>query len=122
MADNAQLDVANWIFKDALDCVISFCFDNIGDALRHKERFNVIDAFEKHGYVPKIYLHVNACSVADNSTQLVPFLARMEQLRAIKEYNDMEIYLHYAPEKAYNGIDMDDAIDFLYSVLGVEKE
>lgn len=122
VADNAQLDVANWIFKDALDCVISFCFDNIGDALRHKERFNVIDAFEKHGYVPKIYLHVNACSVADNSTQLVPFLARMEQLRAIKEYNDMEIYLHYAPEKAHNGIDMDDAIDFLYSVLGVEKE
>lgn len=68
VADNAQLDVRNWIFKDALDSVITFCFDNISSALKYNERFNVVDAFEKHGYVPKIYLHVNLCSPADNST------------------------------------------------------
>ena len=57
----------NWIYKEALTAVITFAFDNIGDALNYKERFSIIDAFEKHDYVPKIYMHVNLCSTADNS-------------------------------------------------------
>ncbi len=118
VADNAQLDVRNWIFKDALDSVITFSFDNIGSALNYKERFNIVDAFEKHHYVPKIYMHVNLCSVADNSTQLVPFLKNAENLRSIKEYNDIEVILHFNPEKGHDGIDMKDAITFLYQILG----
>lgn len=37
VADNAQLDVRNWIFKDALDSVITFAFDNVSDALAYGE-------------------------------------------------------------------------------------
>ena len=117
MADNAQLDVRNWIFKDALNFVITFCFDDIGDALKYKERFSIVDAFEKHHYVPKIYMHVNLCSVADNSTQLVPFLKDAEAMTAIEEYNDVEVILHFKPEKHHNGLDMQDAINFLYRIL-----
>ena len=122
VADNAQLDVRNWIFKDALDSVITFCFDNISSALKYNERFNVVDAFEKHGYVPKIYLHVNLCSPADNSTQLAPFLKNAEKMKNIKEYNDIEVFLHYEPEKGHNGINMEDAINFLYNILGENKD
>jgi glycosyltransferase involved in cell wall biosynthesis len=117
VADNAQLDVRNWIFKDALDSVITFCFDNIGDALKYKERFNVIDAFKKHGYIPKIYMHVNMCSRADNSTQLVPFLEYCEELEGIREYNNIEIILHHEPDKGHDGLCVDDAIRFLYDIL-----
>lgn len=117
MADNAQLDVRNWIFKDALNSVITFCFDDIGDALKYKERFSIVYAFEKHHYVPKIYMHVNLCSVADNSTQLVPFLKDAEAMTSIEEYNDVEVILHFEPEKHHNGLDMQDAINFLYRIL-----
>ncbi len=117
IADNAQLDVRNWIYKEALSAVITFAFDNIGDALNYKERFSIIDAFEKHGYVPKIYMHVNLCSTADNSTQLVPFLKNAETMKCNGEYNDIEVFLHFEPDKGHNGISMDDAIRFLYRVL-----
>ncbi len=117
VADNAQLDVRNWIFKDALNSVITFSFDNISDALNYKERFSILDTFEKHHYVPKIYMHVNLCSAADNSTQLVPFLKNAETMTSIKEYNNIEVILHFEPEKGHNGIDMVEAINFLYDVL-----
>lgn len=117
VADNAQLDVRNWIFKEALDSVVTFAFDNIGTALNYKERFSVVDAFEKNQYVPKIYMHVNLCSMADNSTQLIPFLKNAETMRSIKEYNDIEVILHFEPDKGHNGIGMDDAIHFLYRIL-----
>lgn len=117
VADNAQLDVRNWIYKEALTSVITFAFDNIGDALNYKERFSIIDAFEKHGYVPKIYMHVNLCSTADNSTQLIPFLKNAETMKYDGEYNDIEVFLHFEPDKGYNGISMDDAISFLYRIL-----
>lgn len=117
VADNTQFDAKNWIFKDALDFVITFCFDNIGDALQYPERFSVIQAFEKNHYVPKIYIHVNVCSTVDNSTQLVPFLENMENIKNITEYHDIEVILHFEPNKGHNGIDMDDAIQFLYHVL-----
>ncbi len=118
VADNAQLDVRNWIFKDALSSVLTFSFDNIGDALKYPERFSVVDAFEKHHYVPKIYLHVNLCSVADNSTQLVPFLKGAETMSSIKGYQNIEVILHYEPKKGHNGLDMEEAIGFLYGILG----
>lgn len=121
VADNAQLDVRNWIYKEALDSVVTFCFDNIGDALKYGERFSVIDAFEKNDYVPKIYLHVNLCSAADNSAQLIPFLKRIETMRCVSEYNDIEVILHFEPDKGHVGIDMEDAIGFLYEVLQNEN-
>ncbi|MCX0402923.1 glycosyltransferase, partial [Clostridium perfringens] len=102
VADNAQLDTTRWIFKEALDSVITFCFDNVSDSLKYKERFSIIEAFKKSGYVPKIYLHVNLCSVADNSTQLVPFLCSMEESNDILGYNDIEVILHYEKEKGHN--------------------
>lgn len=118
VADNAQLDVRHWIYKEALDAIITFGFDNIGDALNYKERFSVIDAFEKHSYVPETYIHVNMCSQADNSTQLVPFLKDAEKMKNIENFNDIKVILHYEPDKGHNGISMDKAIEFLYSLLG----
>jgi glycosyltransferase involved in cell wall biosynthesis len=120
VVDNAQLDIRYWMFKEALDEVVAFCFDSAGIAMQYRERFSIEDAFEKHGYVPKIYMHVNLCSEADNSTQLVPFLKNAEKMKGITEYNDMEIILHYEPEKGHNGISMEDAIAFLYSILDVD--
>ncbi|WP_300258382.1 glycosyltransferase [Clostridium sp.] len=117
VADNAQLDTTRWIFKEALDSVITFCFDNVSDSLKYKERFSIMEAFKKSGYVPKIYLHVNLCSVADNSTQLIPFLYSMEESNDILGYNDIEVILHYEKEKGHNGLSYNDAIDFLYKVL-----
>lgn len=117
VADNAQLDVRNWIYKDALDSVITFAFDNIGDALKYPERFSVVEAFEKHQYVPPIYLHVNLCSTADNSTQLVPFLKSAESMAGIQEYHPIQVILHYSPAKGHDGIDMEEAINFLYHIL-----
>lgn len=117
VADNAQLDIKNWVYKDALDTAITFCFDNIGDALRYPERFSVVQAFAKQQYVPKLYLHVNLCSDMDNAKQLVPFLEQMAQHKTIQAYHDIEIILHYAPTKGHNGLDIDEAIPFLYDVL-----
>ena len=56
VADNAQLDVTNWAFVDAVNNVVEFCFDNVSMALKYPKRFNVADAFVKNNYVPKIYL------------------------------------------------------------------
>lgn len=120
VAVNAQLDVRNWIFKGALNSVLTFSFDSIGDALRYKERFSVVDAFEKHHYVPELYLHVNLCSTADSSTQLVPFLKEAESMGGIREYQPIQVILHFEPQKGHNGIDMDEAIHFLYDVVGQE--
>lgn len=33
------------------------------------------------------------------------------------EYNDIEVFLHFEPDKGHNGISMDDAICFLYRIL-----
>jgi glycosyltransferase involved in cell wall biosynthesis len=118
VADNAQLDLRHWIYKDALDAVVTFCFDNIGSVLNYRERFSVVDAMEKHGYVPRTYIHVNLSSHADNSTQLVPFLEEAEKLKGITEYHEMDVILHFEPEKGHDGISMEEAIAFLYRVLG----
>ena len=120
VADNSQLILSNWIVKPALDSVIFYCFDNIVDSLNYIDRFDIIEAFKKHKFVPKIYLHVNMCSEADNSKQLVPFLKEMENVRGIKNYQDIEVILHYEETKGHVGLDKDDAISFLYKILEIE--
>jgi glycosyltransferase involved in cell wall biosynthesis len=117
VTDNSQFILANWIYKEVLDSIITFCFDNAETSLKCKERFNALDAFEKHAYIPKLYIHVNLCSHADNSTQLVPFLERLENIKNITEYNGINVTLHYEPEKGHEGLDIQDAINFLYKVL-----
>lgn len=117
VADNTQLDVSNWAFISAVDYVMEYCFDNIGTALKYPERFSVVEAFIKHNYVPKIYLHVNLCSKVDNSMQLAPFLERIETMKNVAEYNNIEIILHYEEKKGHDGLSQDEAIEFLYKVL-----
>lgn len=117
VADNTQLDVSNWAFISAVDYVMEYCFDNIGTALKYPERFSVVEAFIKHNYVPKIYLHVNLCSKVDNSMQLAPFLEKIETMKNVTEYNNIEIILHYEEKKGHDGLSQDEAIKFLYEVL-----
>lgn len=50
-------------------------------------------------------MHVNLCSTADNSTQLIPFLKNAETMKYNGEYNDIEVFLHFEPDKGHNGID-----------------
>lgn len=119
LADNAQLDVSNWAFIGAVDCVMNYCFDNVGISLKYPERFNVVDAFIKNNYVPKIYLHVNLCSKVDNSMQLVPFLEKIENMKNVLEYNDIEIILHYEEKKGHDGLNQDDALRVIYNILNV---
>ena len=111
LADNSQLDVSNWAFISAVDCVIDYCFDNIATALKYPERFNVVDAFIKNNYVPKIYLHVNLCSKVDNSMQLAPFLEKIEKMKKITEYNNIEITLHYEENKGHDGLNQCEALN-----------
>lgn len=117
VADNTQLDISNWAFISAVDYVMEYCFDNIGTALKYPERFNVVEAFIKHNYVPKIYLHVNLCSKVDNSMQLAPFLEKIETMKNVTEYNNIEIILHYEEKKGHDGLSQEEAIKFLYEVL-----
>ncbi len=117
VADNSQLDVSNWAFISAVDYIMEYCFDNIGTALKYPERFNVVDSFIKNDYVPKIYLHVNLCSKVDNSMQLAPFLEKIETMKNVTEYNNIEIILHYEEKKGHDGLSQDEAIKFLYEVL-----
>ncbi|MBR1802904.1 MAG: glycosyltransferase [Clostridia bacterium] len=119
VADNTQLDVSNWAFISAVDYVMGYCFDNIGTALKYPERFNVVDTFIKHNYVPKIYLHVNLCSKVDNSMQLAPFLERIETMKNIKEYNNIEITLHYEEKKGHDGLSQEEALETIYKILDV---
>lgn len=36
----------------------------------------------------------------------------------IENFNDIKVILHFEPDKGHNGISMDEAIKFLYSLLG----
>lgn len=121
VADNAQLDITNWAFIDAVNNVIEYSFDNIASALKYPERFNVIDAFIKNNYVPKIYLHVNACSSVDNSMQLIPFLQKLEKMKNVDSYNNIEIILHYEPNKGHDGLSQGEALNFIYNLLNIEN-
>lgn len=120
VADNAQFDLSNWIYKEVLDDLIVFCFDEPDALQKYKERFNVVDAFEKNNYVPKLYIHVNLCSYADNLTQLVPLLERMESMKNVINYNGIHVILHYEPQNGHYGLSFESAVEFLYKVLGVD--
>lgn len=120
VADNTQLDISNWAFISAVDYVMEYCFDNIGTSLKYPERFNVVEAFIKHSYVPKIYLHINLCSKIDNSEQLVPFLEKIESMKDIKEYNPIDITLHYEEKKGHDGLSQDEALNVIYELLDIE--
>lgn len=117
VADNSQLILSNWFVKPALDSVMFYCFDNIAESLNNLDRFSVIESFKKHEYVPKIYLHVNLCSKVDNSMQLIPFLKEMENLKGLKNYNNIEVILHYEETKGHDGLNKDDALNFIYNLL-----
>lgn len=119
VADNTQLDVSNWAFISAVDYVMEYCFDNIGIALKYPERFNVVEAFIKHDYVPKIYLHVNLCSKVDNSMQLAPFLEKIETMKNVTEYNNIEITLHYEEKKGHDGLSQEEALNVIYEILKI---
>lgn len=121
VADNSQLDVSNWAFISAVDVVMEYCFKHVANALKYPERFNVVQAFIKHNYVPPIYLHVNLCSKIDNSMQLVPFLKEIEGMKHITEYNPIQIILHYEEKKGHDGLSQDEALDFIYRLLDIEK-
>jgi hypothetical protein len=119
IADNPQLDVSNWFCTEAVDKVINYCFDNVSTALKYPERFNVVEAFIKNDYVPKINLHINLCSKVDNSMQLVPFLKELEKMNKIKEYNNIEVTLHYEPEKGHEGLNQEEALTQIYKLLNI---
>lgn len=119
VADNTQLDISNWAFISAVNYVLEYCFDNIATSLKYPERFNVVEAFMKYHYVPKIYLHINLCSKVDNSEQLVPFLEKIENMKNIAEYNNIEIVLHYEETKGHDGLSQDEALDVIYNVLNL---
>lgn len=121
VADNAQLDVSNWAFIEAVNNVIEFCFDNVGTSLKYPERFNAVDAFVKNNYVPKIYLHVNICSIVDNEMQLIPFLQKLEKMKNVDSYNNIEIILHYEPNKGHDGLSQGEALNFIYNLLNIEN-
>lgn len=117
VADNSQLILSDWFVKPALDSVMFYCFDNIADSLKNLDRFSVIESFKKNEYVPKIYLHVNICSKVDNSMQLIPFLKEMENSKKLKNYNDVEVILHYEESKGHDGLTKNDALEFIYKLL-----
>ncbi len=121
VADNTQLDVSNWAFVSAIDSVLNYCFDNVSMALKYPERFNIVDAFVKHSYVPKIYLHINLCSKVDSSMQLVPFLEKIEAMKNIKEYNNIEITLHYEEKKGHDGLSQEEALQVIYNILNINS-
>lgn len=119
VADNSQFILSRWIVKPALDTVMLDCFDNIADSLNYLERFDVIEAFKKNKYVPKMYIHVNVCSMADNSEQLVPFLKKIENTKGLEKYTDINVILHYEETKGHEGLNKDEALDFIYNLLKV---
>lgn len=41
-----------------------------------------------------------------------------EKMTNIENFNDIKVILHFEPDKGHNGISMDEAIEFLYSLLG----
>ncbi|NOW03894.1 glycosyltransferase [Clostridium beijerinckii] len=118
VVDNSQFDISNWIVKEAFETVVTLCFDDDKPFEKYNDRFNVVDAFEKNNYVPKIYILANLCSHADNSTQIVPLLKRMERMNNIDNFNNIEIILRYEPEKGHDGLNLPDITKFIYKILG----
>ena len=41
-------------------------------------------------------------------------------MKQIKDYQGIEVILHFEPEKEHDGLSMDDAIPFLYHILKID--
>ena len=63
----------------------------------------------------------NVFNEFDNKLQLVSFLQKLENLKSIDEYNDIEVFLHYEPLKGHDGLSQDEALNFVYSLLNIES-
>jgi hypothetical protein len=51
--------------------------------------------------------------------QLVPFLEKIETMKNIAEYNNIEITLHYEEKKAHDGLSQDEALNVIYGILDI---
>lgn len=51
--------------------------------------------------------------------QLVPFLQRIESMKDITEYNNIEITLHYEEKKGHDGLNQNEALDVIYKILNI---
>jgi hypothetical protein len=60
------------------------------------------------------------CSKVDNSLQLVPFLKKIETMKKVTEYNNIEIVLHYEEEKGHDGLSQEEALNTLYKILEID--
>ena len=49
--------------------------------------------------------------------QLAPFLEKIETMKNVTEYNNIEVILHYEEKKGPDGLSQEEAIKFLYEVL-----
>ena len=49
--------------------------------------------------------------------QLAPFLEKIETMKNVTEYNNIEVILHYEEKKGHDGLSQEEAIQFLYEVL-----
>ena len=49
--------------------------------------------------------------------QLAPFLEKIETMKNVTEYNNIEVILHYEEKKGHDGLSQEEAIKFLYEVL-----
>ena len=43
-------------------------------------------------------------------------------MKGIDEYNNIEVFLHYEPDKGHNGLNLEDAISFLYQISEKNKQ
>ena len=51
--------------------------------------------------------------------QLVPFLQKIETMKNIAEYNNIEIILHYEEKKGHDGLSQSEALETIYDILKI---
>lgn len=49
--------------------------------------------------------------------QLAPFLEKIEKMKKITEYNNIEITLHYEENKGHDGLNQCEALNEIYKIL-----
>ena len=80
-----------------------------------------IDSKEYNVVKQEFEMQKNVFNEFDNKLQLVPFLQKLENLKSIDEYNDIEVFLHYELLKSHDGLSQDEALNFIYSFLNIES-
>ena len=128
----------NKLIKHEYDCVIA-CNHNApsyfasyiknvpkvvwirGDLSEHD--YNRFDANSKEYYAVKqeYEMQKNVFNEFDNKLQLVPFLQKLEKIRNLSVYNNIEVILHYEPLKGHDGLSQEDALKFIYGLLDIEN-